>query len=62
MSSCALSVVPNLTRGCQPYGVIENVVTHADYRGKGYGKKVVVPVKGMKIVPMLVQKHNERVI
>ena len=41
MSSCALSVVPNLTRGCQPYGVIENVVTHADYRGKGYGKAVL---------------------
>lgn len=41
VSSCTITVVPNLTRGCRPYGVIENVVTHADHRKQGYGKAVL---------------------
>lgn len=41
VSSCALTVVPNLTRGCRPYGVIENVVTHAAHRNQGYGKAIL---------------------
>ena len=41
MSSCTLTVIPNLTRACRPYGVIENVVTHAEHRGRGWGKAVL---------------------
>jgi GNAT superfamily N-acetyltransferase len=41
VASCALTIVPNLTRGCRPYGVIENVVTHAGHRRKGYGKEIL---------------------
>jgi GNAT superfamily N-acetyltransferase len=41
VSSCTLTIVPNLTRGCRPYGVIENVVTHAAHRSRGNGKAVL---------------------
>lgn len=41
ISSCALTIVPNLTRGCRPYGVIENVVTQSCFRRKGYGRSVL---------------------
>ncbi len=41
VSTCTLVVVPNLTRGGASYALIENVVTHADYRGRGHGKAVL---------------------
>ncbi|MGT2440640.1 GNAT family N-acetyltransferase [Bradyrhizobium betae] len=41
VASCTLAIVPNLSRGGRSYGVIENVVTHADYRRLGLGRRVL---------------------
>lgn len=39
--SCNLTIIPNLTRGGKSIGIIENVVTHVDYRNKGLGKIIM---------------------
>jgi ribosomal protein S18 acetylase RimI-like enzyme len=41
VSSCTLAIVPNLSRGGRSYGVVENVVTHADHRRLGLGRRVL---------------------
>ncbi len=39
--SCAVVIVPNLTRGQRPYALIENVITHPTHRKKGYASAVL---------------------
>jgi GNAT superfamily N-acetyltransferase len=42
VSTCMLITAPNLLRSGRQHAFLENVVTHPDFRGRGYGRAVVL--------------------
>lgn len=49
VASCVLAVIQNLTYGQRPYALIENVITHEEYRNRGYATKVLDFAKDIAI-------------
>ena len=41
LATCMLVTAPNLLRSGRQHAFLENVVTHPDFRGRGYGRAVV---------------------
>jgi GNAT superfamily N-acetyltransferase len=41
VATCMLITAPNLLRGGQQHGIIENVATHPDFQGRGHGRAVI---------------------
>lgn len=41
ISSCVIAIIPNLTHGQRPYGLIENVITDEKHRQKGYATAIL---------------------
>jgi len=64
VSTCVMIVIKNLTRGATPYALIENVVTHPDYRNRGIGTRLlkraqeIAKEKGCYKVVLLTGRKN----
>ena len=41
VSSVQMAIIENLTHNARPFAVIENVVTHSDYRNRGYASALL---------------------
>ena len=41
VSSVQMAIIESLTHNVRPFAVIENVVTHGDYRNKGYASALL---------------------
>ena len=41
VATCMLITAPNLLRGGRQHGIIENVVTHPVFQGRGHGRAVI---------------------
>jgi GNAT superfamily N-acetyltransferase len=49
ISSCVVVIIQNLTRQQRPYAVVENVITHPEYRNKGYASAILSAAKDIAV-------------
>lgn len=59
LSSCVCVVVPNLTHGQRPYALVENVVTHPDFRERGLASACLAAARELAAAPGLLQDHAD---
>jgi len=41
VASCTVAIIKNLTRKARPYCLVDNMITHSDYRKRGLGRAVL---------------------
>ena len=49
ISSCVLMIIPNLTQNQRPCALVENVITHPEYRNKGYATQILDYAKNLAV-------------
>lgn len=49
VSSCIVVIIENLTHQQRSYALIENVITHPDYRNRGYASLILSAAKDIAI-------------
>jgi GNAT superfamily N-acetyltransferase len=47
IATCVLTIIPNITRGGRPYGLIENVVSDKRCRRQGVGRRLMGAAAGI---------------
>ncbi|MDR1564658.1 MAG: GNAT family N-acetyltransferase [Oscillospiraceae bacterium] len=50
IATCVIVIIPNLTQKQRPYAFIENVITHCDFRKKGYATQLLNTAKDIAVL------------